>query len=131
MALIAPNVPKQQKNRTGSGGPGALIGGLIGAGVSLAVPGAGVIGALKGAATGASLGQQAGGIMDSLNPQQQYAPQGQMGPLERRKQKLDEDPLKVLREAQNSLPELPKEMQEQLQEPLRLAMERVKQAQVG
>jgi hypothetical protein len=125
MALMAPVIPQKQLKK-GGGGFGKLVGLLAGGAIGAATGGAGLAAAgaaLSGAATGAGVGGMVG---EALSPAEQARQVAQANALERKQKALDADPMRALREAQTALPELPQDMQAQLQEPLRLAMERVK-----
>ena len=105
-------MPQKKQNNMGQylQAGGAIAGGIIGS----IVPGAGTI---AGATAGAALGGVAGGLADAS--QKQDAPSGvpqqpsQAYAMSQRQQKLSQDNLATLQQAEAGLPQLPEHLRQQ------------------
>jgi uncharacterized protein YcfJ len=114
-------IRSKPKNDEGAGGILSKIG-MIGGGI-IGGPG----GAVAGANTGSAIG---GGIGSAVDPAEQGSDNTiQTTAMQRRQSAIEDDPSRVLLEAEDSLPALPQEAQEIARQQLMLARQKLQASQ--
>jgi len=120
MALRGLQPPKPKESNpimSNLGTIGTVVGGILGS----VIPGAGTM-------AGASIGGTVGGVAQAGANVAQGAPKAsqqtaQLDTMQRRQQQIEETPMMQLSQAHQASLELPPELQEQVQAPLKLAMQ--------
>jgi len=146
MALRGLQAPKPKESGGGIGDVvGTILGGIAGAAAiigtggaaapavagaagALAAPTAGAIagGAITGMGVGSKLGGMAGNMVSPAEKEIKQTPQ--MDVMQRRQQSIENSPLGQLAQAHQASLELPPDLQEQVQAPLKLAMQKAREA---
>jgi outer membrane lipoprotein SlyB len=133
MALRGLQAPKPKESSGIGSVVGTILGGIAGVaaapftgGLSLATLAPAALGAAGGMATGSSLGSAAEKFVTPAEKEIKQTPQ--MDVMQRRQQQIEQSPLGQLAQAHQASLELPPDLQEQVQAPLKLAMQRAREA---